>query len=182
MNCICTLPRPYSGRTTRPEAASPAGFSRSRSTGKPLLRPSISSQRCGRQQYGRRESIQRHFSRGGRHAAPAIRRLVNNAPFLNALEIVPGIPGKMRAVRIVARARNYTDQRRPGVGRRPLLQPWLCRAALRAGLQHPGPGDVSGRTLRQLLVTRFQSPKAATPSPCDLRRPGSARDSPAREE
>jgi hypothetical protein len=37
--------------------------------------------------------------------------LVNNAPFLNALEIVPGIPGKMRPVRIVARPRNYTDQR-----------------------------------------------------------------------
>jgi hypothetical protein len=37
--------------------------------------------------------------------------LVNNVPFLNALEIVPGIPGKMRPVRIVARARNYTDQR-----------------------------------------------------------------------
>ncbi len=37
--------------------------------------------------------------------------LVNNAPFLNALEIVPGIPGKMRPVRIVARTRNYTDQR-----------------------------------------------------------------------
>ncbi|HLY19368.1 MAG TPA: malectin domain-containing carbohydrate-binding protein [Bryobacteraceae bacterium] len=36
--------------------------------------------------------------------------LVNSAPFLNALEIVPGIPGKMRPVRIVARARNYTDQ------------------------------------------------------------------------
>ena len=37
--------------------------------------------------------------------------LVNNVPFLNALEVVPGIPGKMRPVRIVARARNYTDQR-----------------------------------------------------------------------
>ena len=37
--------------------------------------------------------------------------LVNNAPFLNALEVVPGIPGKMRPVRIVARPRNYTDQR-----------------------------------------------------------------------
>jgi hypothetical protein len=37
--------------------------------------------------------------------------LVNNVPFLNALEIVPGIPGKMRPVRIVARGRNYTDQR-----------------------------------------------------------------------
>ena len=37
--------------------------------------------------------------------------LVNNTPFLNALEIVPGIPGKMRPVRIVARPRNYTDQR-----------------------------------------------------------------------
>jgi hypothetical protein len=37
--------------------------------------------------------------------------LVNNLPFLNALEIVPGIPGQMRPVRIVARARDYTDQR-----------------------------------------------------------------------
>ena len=37
--------------------------------------------------------------------------LVNNEPFLNALEIVPGIPGKMRPVRIIARTRNYTDQR-----------------------------------------------------------------------
>jgi hypothetical protein len=37
--------------------------------------------------------------------------LVNNSPFLNALEIMPGIPGKMRPVRIVARPRNYTDQR-----------------------------------------------------------------------
>ena len=37
--------------------------------------------------------------------------LVNNVPFLNAMEILPGIPGKMRAVRIVARSRNYTDQR-----------------------------------------------------------------------
>ena len=36
--------------------------------------------------------------------------LVNNVPLLNALEIVPGIPGKMRPVRVVARARNYTDQ------------------------------------------------------------------------
>ena len=36
--------------------------------------------------------------------------LVNNVPFLNALEIVPGIPGKMRAVRIVAQNRSYTDQ------------------------------------------------------------------------
>jgi hypothetical protein len=38
-------------------------------------------------------------------------RLANNLPFLNALEIVPGIPGRMRPVRIVARAQNYTDQR-----------------------------------------------------------------------
>jgi Malectin domain len=37
--------------------------------------------------------------------------LVNNVPFLNAIEIVPGIRGKMRPVRIVARGRNYTDQR-----------------------------------------------------------------------
>ncbi len=37
--------------------------------------------------------------------------LVNNVPFLNALEIVPGIPGKMRPVRIAALSRNYTDQR-----------------------------------------------------------------------
>jgi hypothetical protein len=37
--------------------------------------------------------------------------LVNNVPFLNAMEILPGIPGKMRPVRIVARSRNYTDQR-----------------------------------------------------------------------
>src|SRR5450755_2055934 len=37
--------------------------------------------------------------------------LVNNVPFLNALELVPGIPGKMRPVRIVARARSFTDQR-----------------------------------------------------------------------
>jgi hypothetical protein len=37
--------------------------------------------------------------------------LVNGAPFLNALEVVPGIPGKMRPVRIVARPRSYTDQK-----------------------------------------------------------------------
>jgi hypothetical protein len=37
--------------------------------------------------------------------------LVNNMPFLNALEIMPGIPGRMRPVRIIARARNYIDQR-----------------------------------------------------------------------
>lgn len=37
--------------------------------------------------------------------------LVNNVPFLNALEIVPGLQGMMRPVRIVARPRNYTDQR-----------------------------------------------------------------------
>lgn len=37
--------------------------------------------------------------------------LVNNVPFVNALEVVPGIPGGMRPVRIVTRARNYTDQR-----------------------------------------------------------------------
>ena len=37
--------------------------------------------------------------------------LVNNVPFVNALEVVPGIPGRMLPVRIVARARNYTDQR-----------------------------------------------------------------------
>jgi len=36
--------------------------------------------------------------------------LVNNVPFLNALEIVPGIPGKMRPVRIAALSRSYTDQ------------------------------------------------------------------------
>jgi hypothetical protein len=36
--------------------------------------------------------------------------LSNGVPFLNALEILPGIPGKMRSVRIVARARNYTDR------------------------------------------------------------------------
>jgi hypothetical protein len=36
--------------------------------------------------------------------------LFNNVPFLNAMEIVPGIPGKIRPVRIVARSRNYTDQ------------------------------------------------------------------------
>jgi hypothetical protein len=36
--------------------------------------------------------------------------LVNSTPFVNALEIVPGIPGKMRPVRIVTRSRNYTDQ------------------------------------------------------------------------
>ena len=37
--------------------------------------------------------------------------LVNNVPLLNALEVVPGIPGKMRPVRIVTQPRNYTDQR-----------------------------------------------------------------------
>jgi hypothetical protein len=36
--------------------------------------------------------------------------LVNNVPFLNALEIVPGIPGKMRPVRIAVLSRSYTDQ------------------------------------------------------------------------
>ena len=37
--------------------------------------------------------------------------LVNNVPFLNALEVVPGIPGKMRPIRILARPRNYADSR-----------------------------------------------------------------------
>jgi len=37
--------------------------------------------------------------------------LVNNVPFLNALEILPGIAGKMRPVRIAVLSRNYTDQR-----------------------------------------------------------------------
>ena len=36
--------------------------------------------------------------------------LRNDLPFLNALEVMPGIQGKMRPLRIVARARNYTDQ------------------------------------------------------------------------
>ncbi|MFN7996885.1 MAG: malectin domain-containing carbohydrate-binding protein [Bryobacteraceae bacterium] len=37
--------------------------------------------------------------------------LVNNSPFVNAIEIVPGVPGTMRPVRVVAAAHNYTDQR-----------------------------------------------------------------------
>ncbi len=37
--------------------------------------------------------------------------LLNNVPFLNAMEILPGIPGRMRPIRIVARGRNYIDQR-----------------------------------------------------------------------
>jgi hypothetical protein len=37
--------------------------------------------------------------------------LFKETPFLSAIEIVPGIPGKLRPVRIAARARNYTDQR-----------------------------------------------------------------------
>jgi hypothetical protein len=37
--------------------------------------------------------------------------LFKETPFLSAIEIVPGIPGKMRPVRITARARNYSDQR-----------------------------------------------------------------------
>ncbi len=36
--------------------------------------------------------------------------LVNSTPVVSALEIVPGIPGKMRPVRIVTRTRNYTDR------------------------------------------------------------------------
>jgi hypothetical protein len=36
--------------------------------------------------------------------------LVNNVPFLNALEIVPGIPGKIRPVRIAVLSHGYTDQ------------------------------------------------------------------------
>ena len=36
--------------------------------------------------------------------------LVNGSPFLNALEVLPGIPGKMRPVRIVTRPSNYTDR------------------------------------------------------------------------
>ena len=41
------------------------------------------------------------------HFAP----LFKETPFLNAIEIVPGIPGRMRPVRIAARAQNYTDRR-----------------------------------------------------------------------
>jgi hypothetical protein len=37
-------------------------------------------------------------------------QLYKEVPFLNAIEIVPGIPGKMRPVRIVARSRDYTDR------------------------------------------------------------------------
>jgi len=36
--------------------------------------------------------------------------LSNGVPFLNALEILPAEPGRMRPVRIVTRARNYTDR------------------------------------------------------------------------
>lgn len=34
----------------------------------------------------------------------------NNVPMLNAIEIIPGLPGKMRPIRIVARGKNYIDQ------------------------------------------------------------------------
>ncbi len=36
--------------------------------------------------------------------------LVNNVPFLNALEIVPGTPGRTRAIRIVTQNHDYTDR------------------------------------------------------------------------
>jgi len=36
--------------------------------------------------------------------------LVNNVPIVSALEVVPGIPGRMHPVRIIMRARNYTDR------------------------------------------------------------------------
>ena len=38
-------------------------------------------------------------------------QLFKEAPFLNAIEILPGIPGKMRPVRIVTAARGQTDRR-----------------------------------------------------------------------
>ena len=37
--------------------------------------------------------------------------LFKEAPFLNAIEIVPGIPGRMHPVRIVAGSRDYSDRR-----------------------------------------------------------------------
>ena len=37
--------------------------------------------------------------------------LFKETPFLNAIEIVPGIPGRMHPVRIVAASHNYTDRR-----------------------------------------------------------------------
>jgi len=37
--------------------------------------------------------------------------LFKETPFLNAIEIVPGIPGRMHPVRIVAGSHNYTDRR-----------------------------------------------------------------------
>jgi len=37
--------------------------------------------------------------------------LLKETPFLNAIEIVPGIPGRMHPVRIVAGNRNFTDRR-----------------------------------------------------------------------
>ena len=37
--------------------------------------------------------------------------LFKETPFLNAIEIVPGIPGRMHPVRLVAESHNYTDRR-----------------------------------------------------------------------
>ena len=37
--------------------------------------------------------------------------LFKETPFLNAIEIVPGIPGRMHPVRVVAESHNYTDRR-----------------------------------------------------------------------
>src|ERR1017187_841664 len=37
--------------------------------------------------------------------------LFKEAPFLNAIEIVPGIPGRMHPVRVVAGSRDYSDRR-----------------------------------------------------------------------
>jgi hypothetical protein len=41
------------------------------------------------------------------HFAP----LFKETPFLNAIEIVPGLPARMRPVRIIAGSQNYTDRR-----------------------------------------------------------------------
>jgi hypothetical protein len=34
---------------------------------------------------------------------------INNQPFINAIEITPGIPGKLSPIRLIAQARAYTD-------------------------------------------------------------------------
>jgi hypothetical protein len=81
--------------------------------------------------------------------------LVNNVPFLNALEIVPGIPGKMRPVRISARARNYTDQRG---------QVWGADRYFSSGFAVPRPEPVSNTADPEIFqAERFGNFRYAIP-------------------